>query len=332
MKPKRTVLLTFDYELFLGDRSGTPEACLLRPTESILTLLQQFSLKGIFFIDTNYLLRLKDLSFKDDLAKIKKQLIAISQQGHYIFPHIHPHWMDAEYLPESGQWSLADLSHYTFGSISLQEREDQFNASMEFLQDIIRDSGSRQTLNGYRAGGWSIQPFSDFQPFFEKHGIVNDFSVLPGFKYESQAQSYDFLKTPAAPVYRFSSDVLTSEPSGPFTEWTISSFKVSAYRRLLNKIELRLLPSTRLMNGDGRSVEGGGKHHGHPELQMVSLELLTHSTLPLFKRFLFQNSYMQIISHPKMMSSHNFSNFKKLLNWMTHNFTIETDFQKYDIE
>ena len=104
MMPK-LVLFTFDYELFLGKRSGNVKDCLIEPTSKILSLLNQYGLKGIFFIDTIYLCRLRDISseFKPaehDYSSIREQLQQIVQQGHYIFPHIHGHWLDGEYLPE----------------------------------------------------------------------------------------------------------------------------------------------------------------------------------------------------------------------------------------
>ncbi len=54
---KRNLLITFDYELFLGSRSGRPEGCVLQPTELLEKVLTPFKAKGVFFVDTTYLLK-----------------------------------------------------------------------------------------------------------------------------------------------------------------------------------------------------------------------------------------------------------------------------------
>ncbi|MBK7667512.1 MAG: hypothetical protein IPJ32_09355 [Sphingobacteriaceae bacterium] len=52
----RNLLFTFDYELFLGKRSGTVENCILKPTDKILELFSKYKVtKAIFFVDTTYL-------------------------------------------------------------------------------------------------------------------------------------------------------------------------------------------------------------------------------------------------------------------------------------
>ncbi len=40
MKAKKNVLFTFDYELFLCERSGRVQECLLSPTDEILRVLR----------------------------------------------------------------------------------------------------------------------------------------------------------------------------------------------------------------------------------------------------------------------------------------------------
>ena len=51
---KKNILLTFDYELFLGSRSGTVDNCLIIPTSKILEVLKRHGAKAVFFIDTSY--------------------------------------------------------------------------------------------------------------------------------------------------------------------------------------------------------------------------------------------------------------------------------------
>ena len=53
MKLKKSILLTFDYELFLGPSSGTAQNCIITPTEKILEVLANTKSKAIFFF-SNY--------------------------------------------------------------------------------------------------------------------------------------------------------------------------------------------------------------------------------------------------------------------------------------
>ena len=91
------------------------------------------------------------------------QIQKIIAEGHYVFPHIHPHWLDAVPHQQKGQWSLTDYSKYRFHNISKQQQEELFDKSVKLLYEIILPVSPTYKINAYRAGGWSIQPFSDFR-------------------------------------------------------------------------------------------------------------------------------------------------------------------------
>src|ERR1700752_3016553 len=110
----KKVLLTFDYELFLGKKSGSVENCLLLPTESILNILDKYKIPSVFFVDATYLLKLKELkdsytNVASDYAKIVAQIRKMISGGHDVYLHLHPHWKDAQYLPEINQWKLEEF-------------------------------------------------------------------------------------------------------------------------------------------------------------------------------------------------------------------------------
>src|SRR5262245_49236870 len=119
MKEKRNILLTFDYELFLGRRSGTVQNCLIIPTASVLRILKKNKIKSaIFFLDTVWFRRIQaEASCDEDVSKVREQLVQIIRDGHYVFPHIHPHWIDARFDKSTGQWMLGDISKYRFSNV-----------------------------------------------------------------------------------------------------------------------------------------------------------------------------------------------------------------------
>ena len=65
----KQILLTFDFELFLGSRSGTVDNCLIKPTQELMKVLVPNNLSAIFFVDTLYLHRLKKESEQNQNAK-----------------------------------------------------------------------------------------------------------------------------------------------------------------------------------------------------------------------------------------------------------------------
>ena len=256
LSDKKLLLFTFDYELFLGKKSGTVESCLISPTKRLLSLLKTYEFKGVFFIDTVYLLRLKEIAQQYskaaiDQALINEQLKTIIEDGHYIFPHLHPHWLDAVYLPDVNEWSLTDLRYYQFSSLPAEKQDYLFSNSMATIQSIVQNSTTDYKIDSYRAGGWSIQPFEYFMPYFLKSGIYNEWSVIPGKYLISDAHTFDFRNAPAAlPVYHFNNDVCIESNDGVFKEWTISciafspigkwlNFKINGVLKRLGKIEKR---------------------------------------------------------------------------------------------
>lgn len=332
MKGRKNILFTFDYELFLGKRSGTVDNSLIYPTQKIIEALNPYNARGIFFIDTTYLTRLKEQNTPDtnsDYRKISEQIQNLIGMGHYVFPHIHAHWINAKHDSAANQWDLSDLSNYRFHSLSLQEKERLFDTSMKLLNEIIESVDPLYQINAYRAGGWSIQPFDDYLPFFVKHGLKNDFSVLPGFKCFSKAQHFDFTGAPLKPIYKFSQDVLKEDQSGEMTEYSISKIAVSKLDSLLNRVILKVQPRRNRSFGNGISVEYACDNEQiEPEYEMASLDTLTFVKLPLYYEYLSGNNYLQFISHPKMMSLSSLSNLNKFLKWVFSHYEVETDFKK----
>jgi hypothetical protein len=336
----RKLLLTFDYELFLGKRSGSVEKSLLAPTQLLLELLKTHELKNaIFFVDTAWLYRMQQQGeCKSDLDKILKQLGLIVQEGHFVFPHIHPHWLNAEYLPQLNQWCLDNYSKYRFHHASKEERILLFTHAAELLAGVCEKDTRHFSLIGYRAGGWSIQPFSDFREYFIQHGITHEFSVVKGFRNISQAQYFDFTSCTGADIYRFDEDPCIEKNDGPFREYTISTLPVPLVTRVLNKIWNKYLWKTgnRSM-GDGLSAsvtaetgrKTGNDSGASSNRDMLSIESLTLPMLPLYRKHIDRNPYTHFISHPKMLSRHNLMVFDKWLRYATGTYELHTSFLQF---
>lgn len=346
MKTKN-LLITFDYELFLGMRSGQPEDCILQPTSALMAILGQYNVKGIFFVDTTYLCKLKELSVKYDkcsidLKNISDQLLALIEEGHYVMPHVHPHWLDAIYLEETGEFDLSNVDKYRFHNLTEKQRREVFGSSVEILKEIILPHYPDYVVDSFRAGGWSIQPFIDFKPVFEEFGILYDMSVVTKMYQFSSAQIYDFSAAPDKFIYRFNDDITREEPNGKFIQIAGSVIEISTTRDYLDRAHKKMLnvvgydqdygkgygqaseeiPGQQPMSPDGINVFA--RTH-----EVASLEKISLVKLPVYENFLQANSYLHFISHPKMLSRHNFYILKEFLKRIrSKKWNIETDYKK----
>lgn len=348
----RHVLFTFDYELFLGDRSGHVDACLLDPTRRLLELLGEFGFKGVFFIDTVYLLRLREMAARHpraaaDWESLQQQLTVMVRQGHYVFPHVHAHWIDAVYLPDVNEWSLKNKRYYRFSALPREQQAELFGQSVGLVRSVVGGAGAGGGVSGsgepgdvgappvdaYRAGGWSIQPFGDFRRLFLEYGITQEWSVIPGRYYLSDAQRYDFRTAPAGrPVYRFYEDPCQEDPSGPFIEFTISTLPLTGFEKWIDfKVNgiLHRLGKGRVYKGstvdsvledEGDVLAPAGRVRG-----IASFEGLNRFTLQKYLGLIRKGSYFQFISHPKLITELELGMIRRLFRALKKMGDVDTD-------
>lgn len=330
------VLLTFDYELFLGKKSGSVQDCLIKPTEIIQASLKKNNAKAIFFIDATYIWRMSELITKfncvsSDYAEIKKQLKALANDGHYLYLHIHPHWIDAKYNIESNDWNLEDTSRYAFSSLSNSDKDLIFTNSIKALKAILP---SQNKIEGYRAGGLFIQPFQDIAPYFKEHSIKYDFSTLPNFYFKSTSHSFNFQGIKETTYYHFNESTMLENIDGTYTEYPLSVNRVGLLQRVFNSICYRFL-----MNNADKTPFGKGnsaRQQIHCSLntrftkaETVSIELLNRVKAYYYKRQLKKTGYLHFLSHPKLTNHYSLRIFDKWLTTITNKSNLNTDFKRF---
>lgn len=321
--------------------------CMIDPTNRLMEIFRSTDVSAIFFVDTTYLMRLKEnygtnQECRDDFNTIAAQLKQMVRLGHYVYPHIHPHWLDAIYIPEVNQWELSNVSRYRFHNITGAEREKVFKGSIDILNEILCPEFPDYKVDGFRAGGWSLQPFADFKPFFEKHKVQYDFSVLPGTYQFSNAQHFDFTLAPAKPVYSFVDDVNIETPGGPFTELVSSIIYISPFTHFLHKLHLHWLhrvagdhtygkgQGQRSVEDSSRKPEGeNGMSIHDPQHQPVSIETMSTIKLPIYLNYLASHTYMQFVSHPKMLSLHNIRTLRRFIKSAKRKYDVDFDFKSF---
>jgi glycosyltransferase involved in cell wall biosynthesis len=335
-KVKR-LLLTFDYELFLGVKSGKIDDCLIRPTSELLKIMRSAKINGaLFFVDTTYLLRLTNegsKATKQDYETVFQQLIEILQSGHVILPHIHPHWLDATYNDVENIWHLRHLDKYRFHHLTVSERETLFEHSISLIQDVQKAANVFYEIDGFRAGGWCIQPFVDYRPLFDKFNIKYDYSVLRNKRDLSTNLYFDFTNVPKENIYRFSNDVLIEEYRGTYIEVSISTIGIpwlaKEANRILEKV-LWLLKKRALYNGISVKREFQDESSTNSAYNTVleeqaAIELLTLIKRKYYIKHLKQNDFLHMISHPKMIDTHHLKVFEKFLRKLKLDYEIITN-------
>lgn len=244
------IAITWDYELFFGEQSGSAQKCMLEPGNRLLEIAQKNGAKFTFFVDAGMLvLGEKEPSFKPELTEIQNQISKWDQQGHETGLHIHPHWEDA--IWENG-WKF-DLKRYKLADFEDTEVEQIFDNYLVSLQ-----RWSKEKIVSYRAGGWCIQPFGKLKSSFLKHQLKIESSIFQGGKNTTTPYNYDFTNAPPKEKWFFENHECEEDENGTFLEIPIASKTYSPLFFWKLFVLGRLFPKQHKSIGNGSPAKGGG--------------------------------------------------------------------------
>lgn len=259
---KKQIIISFDYELFFGDRAGSVENSIIKPTNKLLDCLDSIGEKGNFFVDFlmfKFLEQETEERAKNDLKLLKDQIRNIVERGHRIELHIHPHWLDAKYKG-NGIWDFKDFSHYMISTLPEDVIYSLFKEGVEYLNNLAREVDSSYSMCAFRAGGWAVQPFFVIKGALYNNQLLIDSSSAYGRCCKNVEQYYDFTNMPSKDKYRFSDDVCIEDNRGDFLEIPITTYKCSLINILLQGISARTHMADRLTDGThNRNFESSSK-------------------------------------------------------------------------
>ena len=120
------IYITLDYELYFGEKHGTVYKCIIFPTNELIKIAEKYNVRFTFFIDAGFLLKLDEFRSKyptleEDYKAVTEQIKYLSETGHDIQLHIHPHWEDSYY---NGLNWIFDLKRYKLVDFNEIEIED----------------------------------------------------------------------------------------------------------------------------------------------------------------------------------------------------------------
>jgi hypothetical protein len=306
------IAITWDYELFFGELSGSVSNCMLEPTDQLLSLAAKYSIPFTFFPDVGCLVKFdEEPSFNDELQKIKAQIINWDSKGHETGLHIHPHWEKS--IWNGNVWEH-DLSYYKLADFSIHEAQSIVKKYATYISSLLQ-----QPVKSYRAGGWCAQPFEPISQVMQNIGIQFDTSVFKGGKNTTTPYHYDFISAPKVPFWKFSSDVLTPDSNGVFTEIPISSMEYSPFFFWKLFILGRLLPRKHKPIGNGFPAKGGGSKkdlltRSHHLCVSADGYFATQLNNALKKSQQMDEPFLVIIGHPKALTEFGLKTLEKFIS------------------
>lgn len=301
------VYLTLDYELFLGEKTGTPENCLIRPMDELCKVADKHNFKFVIFVDATYLLRMQQLKgqFKEvdrQYDLVSNHVKSLAEQGHDIELHFHPQWLYSNWDEESQEWKM-DRDHYKLSDLPLEEAKSSLKTAKELLDSIV----GYKTI-AYRAGGFCLNEFEDFKETFKKLGLKYDSSVARYGHIASKVHYYDYRRIPKEQIYRFSNTIKEKDDSGVFTELSITGFRFSPRYYQFKVRPIKMSSSHSKRYGDGNVISDKQNILLHklkslfrPFPQLASIDGGSSNLLELYYDRVVQSGYyeMIMIGHPK---------------------------------
>lgn len=322
------IFLTLDYEIYFGENHGTIEKCIIYPTSELIRIAEKHNVRFSFFVDCGFILKLDEFRKKfpvleNDYKKITEQVKYLSDTGHDIQLHIHPHWEDSYY--DGKRWVI-DVKRYKLTDFNQSDIADIVVRYKKVLSDI-----TNKPIFAFRAGGWCLQPFSKLSKVFKDNNITLDSSVFRNGYFSSEQYAYDFRNAPDKDIYKFKGDIVVENKNGFFTELPISSIKNSPLFFWKLFLLGRKNPYLHKPLGDGQAMPSPGyrrklltKFTNNP----VSVDGYNSHLLQKALNGLMQKKFnhMVVIGHPKALSRYSIKKIEEfvLKNKEQHNFTTFT--------
>lgn len=191
----KSLIFTLDYELY-GNGSGNVFTHIIEPTKELLEIADRYNVKLTFYFEVVEYWKLKDEWKKGNhMGYTKNPIVAMEEQlkyahakGHDIQLHIHPQWIDAEWVNSrwtvnNSKWRLGDFKEEGESVAAIIKR------GKETIENII---GKGYKCTAIRAGGYNAQPSDRIIEAMKQCDLKADSSIVPGAKESGSLSRYDY--------------------------------------------------------------------------------------------------------------------------------------------
>ena len=320
----KKIILTIDYELFLGSKTGSVKDCMIKPTDKLISYLDKNNSKMTVFWDILHYYQLLKFEnnfseLKEDRLLIEKQILKLAEKGHDIQLHLHPNWLDAKY--QNGKWEF-QYDRFKLHKLTNEDKNDDINSilgcitiSKNLIENLIRKVNPDYKVTTFRAGGCLIEPFNKLKDSLAANDIKIDSSVCPGLFIEKKGfNSFDFRNYPLKLKYNFDTSPRFIVDDGIFTEIPITTIKLPLLRNIYYKLLGRIKYSTLKNEKKGTSA---GVYQNHTIQNKIKknfsiffeserIHLTTDGKFLEKFNYIYKNvpEYATMILHPKLLNNH----------------------------
>lgn len=185
----KKVLLSYDYELYFNECFCDEYESLIKPTDLIIDAYLERGVRCTFFVDTECILKYKEIGKNDVVMAIENQLARMVKNGFDVQLHIHPLWESAEYC--NGHFSF-DYDRYDLKRFSLNEISVFIERGKNYLDALLKNVNPLYECIAFRAGGFCLPNNELFATTLFNKGFLIDSSIAPNTILDSKYQSFDY--------------------------------------------------------------------------------------------------------------------------------------------
>ena len=252
--PIINLLITADYELFLGRNFLSDDEVLFEPTRRLLDVCGDLDVPVTFFADVCSVFAHRKHGLTEYSGKFERQMSAAMRQRHDVQLHIHPHWLFSNYL--NGEWNVSTEKMY-LAELGYDDTPDSappvIARGVRYLTELLMPEKPDYRCLAFRAAGLALQPREcELIGTLLDNGIVVDSSIIRGVKFKLDTVEVDYSRVPAAANWHMSAKTgINTLSSEGLLEIPIATFKSSLATRL--GFLWRRARSVRMLRGIGIS-------------------------------------------------------------------------------
>ena len=148
------IIHSFDYELFIGPKSGTVESCIKEPASRIIKLFDEYKISGEFFVDFGFLIYL-NRNNKSLFSKIINHILWLIDHKQNIQFHLHPNWLYGTKLIEQSEEFFVSSKNYYLNHIPRNEFINIIDNCFHIYETYLsKFCNNNNHMIAHRAGGW----------------------------------------------------------------------------------------------------------------------------------------------------------------------------------
>jgi len=248
------LLITADYELFLGRNFLSDDEVLFAPTRGLLDLSRRIDVPITFFADVCSVWAHRDSGIEEYPHLFEQQLCDAVRDSHDVQLHLHPHWLFSSF--RDGEWHVSTDRMY-MAELGYDDAHMSAPAvirhGIDYLNRLLQPVNSDYKCIAFRAAGLALQPREqELISALLENGILLDSSVVKGVKFKLDTIEIDYSNAPTSANWFMNPETGVTIPStsGLF-EIPIGTFKMD----ILNRLEFiwRRARSVRMLRGTGIS-------------------------------------------------------------------------------